>query len=473
LEQSVTSDPNKLKAGIVRIQPGVPIILTEIPDAAPIELGQPEVQREIGKTLKAYLTAAKEMLEGRYKHLQEFAPPHMTSACRPIAFVFPEGIVVRYDRVANSELKILVGTPHTLSLDDGSNLKVSLTDGVPALSEYFLHCANDPSTYDPGDRVLRITLSARANTTGEEREIAHQKIIAVAPLPPIGPRTSGSDNLRPVPFVSVRNDFELMMEIEVERHLEGPRRRFLLRNQFRLPVGWEAIDVFPPYRAEIWKPEVAAAWAECDLLAAVVQRNVRESQLRSIDPNSAARKKFAQLISEYENLLSGNEEPLHQFIRASPGLLCPTHYRVWSKLPFGKRVTDFVFREPSGEYLLVEIEKPSHPLFRNDGQQREELTHAIDQITDWRRYIEDNLRTVQDELGLDGISSNPSCMIVIGRSASLDEVGKRKLVALQNTMPKLKIITYDDLIANAKAAVENILGPLWDAGPGVEVYLLS
>jgi len=182
---------------------------------------------------------------------------------------------------------------------------------------------------------------------------------------------------------------------------------------------------------------------------------------------------MARLFAECEGLLNGNEEPLHQFIKANPGILCPTHCRLWSKLPLGKRDTDFVFREPSGDYLLVEIEKPSHLLFRNDGQQREELTHAIDQITDWRRYVEDNLRTVQSELGLEGISSNPSCLIVIGRSGSLDDANKRKLVALQNAMPKLRIMTYDDLIANAKAAAENILGPLWDAGPGAEVYLLS
>src|SRR5271169_5336057 len=115
---------------------------------------------------------------------------------------------------------------------------------------------------------------------------------------------------------------------------------------------------------------------------------------------------MARLFAECEGLLNGNEEPLHQFIKANPGILCPTHCRLWSKLPLGKRDTDFVFREPSGDYLLVEIEKPSHLLFRNDGQQREELTHAIDQITDWRRYVEDNLRTVQSELGLEGISSN-------------------------------------------------------------------
>src|SRR5207248_3150614 len=99
-------------------------------------------------------------------------------------------------------------------------------------------------------------------------------------------------------------------------------------------------------------------------------------------------KKMAKIIVDCNALLDGPEEPLHQFIKSNPGLLCPTHYRVWSKLSLGRRDTDFVFREASGEYLLVELEGPSRPLFRTDGQQREELTHAIDQVMDWRRYIE-------------------------------------------------------------------------------------
>jgi hypothetical protein len=65
--------------------------------------------------------------------------------------------------------------------------------------------------------------------------------------------------------------------------------------------------------------------------------------------------------------------------------------RSWSKLRFGKRISDFVFREASGDYLLVELEKPARSLFRKDGQQHEELTDALDQVTDWRRYLEDNL----------------------------------------------------------------------------------
>ncbi len=194
--------------------------------------------------------------------------------------------------------------------------------------------------------------------------------------------------------------------------------------------------------------------------------------LREIDPNAKARRRMSQLFAEAERLLQGPEEPLHQFIKSNPQLLCPTHVRTWSKLPLGARVTDFVFREASGDYLLVELEKASHALFRKDGQPGEPLVHAIDQVTDWIRYLEDNLPTVQRELRLDGISTNPRSLVVIGRSSSLNDDNRRKLTTLANQIPRLKILTYDELFATSRAAVENFLGPLWDPGPHAEIYYL-
>jgi len=249
-------------------------------------------------------------------------------------------------------------------------------------------------------------------------------------------------------------------------------QRFVMRTPIQIPVGWVAISLYPRATREIWNPSNAALWAENDLLAAVLQRNLRDAHFRSIDPNADARKKMALVLDDCRRLLNENEEPVHQYIRDHSQILCPTHDRMWSKLPLGAHVTDFVFRYPSGEYLLVELERPSLALFRSDGQQREELSHAIDQIVNWRRYIEDNLQTVQRELGLIGISANPACLVVIGRSSMLDTENRRKLAALESFVPKLKIMTYDDLLANAQATAENILGPLWNPGPNTEVFLL-
>lgn len=468
----MSTDATNSRLGKLSIAPGKPLELADI-DEGPLLQADDEtnIYRErVAKTLKSYLAAIQALLDGKYRELRDIVPLHMTCSCRPAAFVFSEGIVIRYDRHENHDLAVLVAVPVTLSSEDGASHDPSLATATQALSENFLHCVTDPSNFDPGPNTPTITLSAEAQESGETRHFCTQRIWA-AVSPPKTPDTTSSI-LRPLPALSIRNEFDITMHVEIESDPAKPRRKFLVRSSFRIPAGWEALEIFPRYPVEVWNPDTASLWAENDLLAAVLQRNLRDSQFRAMDPMYEARKQMARLLSECENLLSGNEEPLHQYIKSNPGILCPTHYRVWSKLPLGKRITDFVFQEPSGEYLLVELESPLRLLFRADGQPREELIHALDQVVDWRRYIEDNLKTVQNELGLRGISVNPSCLVVIGRSASLDDNAKRKLVALQNSMPKIRIMTYDDLILNARASAENILGPLWDAGPNAEVYLL-
>jgi hypothetical protein len=334
------------------------------------------------------------------------------------------------------------------------------------------HRGAEAQEYDPGDQAVTLSLSKTTAAGQDREEIAKLRLFAMAPLRRAEMKGVQTDHKRPTALVSVRNEFDLTLVGEMVPETAGLGRRFVMRSRFRIPVGWEAIEVYAPYGAEVWKPDLAPLWAETDLLAAAARWNLQDAQFRAIDPNAEARRRMADLLTECRKLLEGPEEPLHQFIKAHPELLSPTHTRAWSKLPLGKRVTDFVFREPSGDYLLVELEQPSFVLFREDGQQRVELTHAVDQVMDWRQYLEDNLSTVQRELGLEGISSSPRCLIVIGRSASLNEENRRKLMTLENATPRVKIMTFDDLLANAKAAVENLLGPLWDPGPNAEVYFL-
>jgi len=101
------------------------------------------------------------------------------------------------------------------------------------------------------------------------------------------------------------------------------------------------------------------------------------------------------------------EEELQVFLADHPQLLCTAYTRVWPKLALGSYNADFVFHEAAGDYLLVELERSTLRLFRSDGHQTAELTHAHGQVCNWKRYIEDNLSTVQRELGLTGLSSNP------------------------------------------------------------------
>jgi len=277
-------------------------------------------------------------------------------------------------------------------------------------------------------------------------------------------------------LISVENQFEIMLAGEIRDAQPSPRslekvHEFVTRSMVEMPVGWAALEFYPQFEADYWKPEFAPLWAETDLLATAARMQFRNGQFASIDPHSEARKSFQSVITEFEALLGGPEEPAHQFLKRHPELLSPTHKRVWSKLPLGNRITDFVFCGQNEDYLLVEIESPVREVFRRDGQQREQLTHAIDQITDWRIFIENNLATVRNELGLTGISVNPDSLVVIGRTSGITEENRRKLATIQNQNPKLRILTYDDVIQNAKAVAENLFGPLGLAGNNIEIYL--
>ena len=222
-----------------------------------------------------------------------------------------------------------------------------------------------------------------------------------------------------------------------------------------------------------WNADFAPLWAERDVLGAALIAHTKEAQLSNLDPRASARRQYASLLAQFKSLLDSNpdrEQVLQEFLQANPMLLCPTHVRMWPKLPLGATITDFVFRDANHEYLLVEIERSTLQLFRQDGHATADLTHAHGQIVDWKRYLEDNLQTVQRELGLAGITPNPNGLLVIGRSCFLLPRDRRKLQTMASESSKLRVMTYDDVYENAKAVFENLLGPMWDTGGTTQIY---
>jgi hypothetical protein len=462
------SASDNLRRFQLSINPGVSLKFSDLTaedesaGPAPSEADAVKCQA-VGKTIRAYLKAARELLGGQYADLKPHAPIHLSSECWPTVVICQDGILVRYEEPADLAKSVRVCL-----------VASTLAELAPILSDSVIHCPSDPKDFVPASTGVTFGLVGQNAATGEQIPIMQAQIALIVSLPSDSAPTGQVDFGRPRALASVHRQIELMLEgiTEPGTSPQGPRspQKFLVRSRLNLPVIWQAIEVFPPFDASVWRPDVAAAWAESDLLAYATRRNLREDQLRALDPNQPSRAQFGSLLSQLQSLLSGPEEPVHQFLKEHPQLLSPTYTRYWSKLPIGQHVTDFVFQEAGSNYLLVELEAPARLLFRDDGQPREDLTHALNQVTDWQRYIEDNLRTVQDELGLEGLSSNPRFLIVIGRSASLTDATKRKLVTMHNQNPKVSIMTYDDLLAHAKSVVENILGPLWEVGENVSIY---
>ena len=455
------------KKGTIVVQPGQPLEFTDVVDTDAPNDAAKSIAATIGKTLAAYMKAARTLLEGKYVSQKELAPPHMQAPCNIFVLRCIDGILVRYDQGLQGPAKVRC-----------AEVNQSLTEVAPQFSEQVIHFPEDPTTYVPSSGGPELIL-AMTDAAGATQEIARLRPLIYAttelpdgfqiPLPPA----------RPPCLVAVHNEFDLQMHgivvpSDEPLKLVGPDvEQLIVHGRCRLKVGWQTIEIYPPLGGEYWKPEYAPTWAELDLLAMIAQKNLIASSLSGLDSRGPSRKRYAALLDELETLLTGPEEPVHQFLKQHPELLCPTSDHHWSKLPFGERVSDFVFREPYNDYQLVEIEAPIRELFRKDGQQREELTHAINQIADWVQYVTNNKQKVEEELGLVGISTNPRSLVVIGRSASLSEENRRKLVTLQAQHSKLRILTYDDLIASARANLERLLGPLKFVAQNAELYFFK
>ncbi len=465
-DAEIPSRPFEPKKVEISVTPGKPLQI-DLPTGAQVGTASNTFTAALGKTFKAYRDAADALLRGKYARAVEFVPPTLREPRNITIFHCDDGILVRYDR-------LLEGKPTVKTLKTTAKLR----DLAPAMSENVIHFPEDPEHFTPGEAGPRIAL-ARTSPSGAVEDLAMFRILVVGSTRAPGPASLTLPPARPIPLVSMTN--EIQVQVHGHTRPADPAIKvkpedidyFISQARLKLPFGWEGIEIYPPLGIEYWKPECAPLWAEMDILAAIAQRNLGDAELRALDPRAETRRGFALLLDQFQGLLSGLEEPVHQFLKAHPELIGPTADRIWSKVRFGERISDFVLREPYNDYELVEIEAPIRELFRKDGQQREELTHAIDQISDWIRYIEDNRKKVEEELGLTGISTSPRALVVIGRSASLTEENRRKLTTLQNQSGKLRILTYDDLLAGARANLERILGPLTLTSSNARIYFFK
>jgi hypothetical protein len=443
---------------VTGFRPGEPIQVSDpievVVDASPLCAAMVE-------TLKAHRQAARELITGQYACVQEHAPPHLRVPCHIYVICCPDGVVVRYDAAGEEEPKVRYRDHHE-----------SLAEVAPNYSEQVIHVPDDPATYVPKHKGPAIVW----NELGKGVEIARLHPVIYAPrsfpadfdLPP--------PPARPPCLASLHREFEIQMHGKIlppdapAKAIPAGTDHFVAHGLISLNVGWQAVEIYPLLDEAYWRPEYARDWAQLDLQFAIMQRNFVKSELHSLDGRVAARERCAKLLEQFETLLAGPEEPCHQFLKANPELLCASYATAWSKVPFGDHVSDFVFREPHNDYLLVEIEAPHRALFRKDGHPRQALVHAMSQIEDWLGYIQDNKARVERELDFFGISATPRTLVVIGRSESLTEDNRRSLCVMESQRPKLKIMTYDDLIVRARKQFERHFGPLSLRGQNLEIY---
>jgi hypothetical protein len=422
-----------------------------------------KAHEEIRKSIIAYLTAARNLLSGKYTHLQNYAPRHLINPGQVLVLVCPNGIVIRYEEMG-SEFKVYLGKRGD-----------ALFDNVLRLSQGVLRC------FKSGEKEL---LSV---PNGVE-----VRFMVISPHGELVKRDGMDDvfrlwfdceisdsNVRNVPIarpycsLSIRNKFDMRLHGELLADHGGREPQpFIARTSVVLPLGWQCIEVYTDIKVEDWKEENAPVWAELDILSSVASAQVSDSEFNSIDTNAKSRSRYKKLLDEFKNLLDSNptrEQELHAFLQKNPFLLCPANTGIWSKVHFGDKVSDFVIRDANLDYILIEIERSTLALFKEDGHQTASVTHACNQVVEWKRYIAENLSTVRGELKFPTMRPNPLAWVVIGRSCRLSDSNKKMLSQINDDHPKTQIMTYDDVYANARSVVENLFGPLDFGGPDVEI----
>ena len=460
--------PGERKKGLRKLEGANPMEFVPLHDE-PSGTWSPDQEaaaKAVSTAIKSYLIATEAHGSGKYSSIRDKIPGYLANPGNLFMAVCADGVVIRYEKKTDAQRKWAIAV-----------FPQGIAEAAAMLSQNLVHIlsAEMPNPVNENFGV-EFKLSMHAPTQGISYDILAARIWFQAKLDE--PRQCNPPGAKPYCLLSVRNQLNLEFHGEIigEAGAATVPQPFLARRTIHLLAGWDCIEVFPGFSLDAWNAQFAPLWAEHDILGAALIAQTEDIQLSALDPRASARRHYAALLAEFMTLLQSNperEQTLQTYLQSNPILLCPTQVRMWPKLAFGATVTDFVFRDATQEYFLVELERSTLRLFRNDGHATAELTHAQGQIIDWKRYLGDNLQTVQRELGLAGITPNPHGIIVIGRSHSLLPRDRRKLQTMTNESPKLRIMTYDDVYESAKAVFENLLGPMWDTGGDTQIFYPS
>jgi hypothetical protein len=162
----------KIKKGLVHFKPGAQMQFD--PQEGISTTNLTEIQDKLVKTIvssiKAYVETAKGLLKGKYSHIKDFAPIHLTNPSAIACICCPDGIIIRYDAKGagpDSKTRIISGWSDE-----------TITQMVPKISENIIFCysdKNDPSLIPQLAPEIRLAITDE-KTNQQERVIFHGRI---------------------------------------------------------------------------------------------------------------------------------------------------------------------------------------------------------------------------------------------------------------------------------------------------------
>jgi len=168
--------------------------------------------------------------------------------------------------------------------------------------------------------------------------------------------------------------------------------------------------------------------------------------------------RLQEIAQQFHELLQGDqqEEALQRFLKEHPFVVHQSAECIPKQRLGEDFVTDFVLIATTTQgptYMLVELERASHPVLTKDFTLASPVGHAIKQTRDWDVWLEKNKAYVQNKLP--GFET-PRYLIVIGRSAGFTEDQKAYMRSYNREWKNLELLTYDDVLSRFQATIKRL-----------------
>jgi len=163
-------------------------------------------------------------------------------------------------------------------------------------------------------------------------------------------------------------------------------------------------------------------------------------------------------ISAYRSLLelhATEESEFQTFFERHPQLLDPMAHQVWPKPDLhGYKEPDFVIRRTDDTYLIVEIETPAKTLVTSTRQISADVTHAVSQVMQYRKFLIEHLIEAQRCFPA---FEDAECLVVIGMENTLTVQQRETLILENRHRSGLKVVGFDWIANRAEAISKNII----------------
>jgi len=177
-------------------------------------------------------------------------------------------------------------------------------------------------------------------------------------------------------------------------------------------------------------------------------QHIRSKALSRHPPSAVQRDLFHETLND-----ARDEAPLQAFLATYPNflerVLAPGRGAVLYDRPrLGSQyIPDFLISVENShgrDWTCIELESPTARSLSAAGEISAKLAHAIGQINDWRNWLQDNVAYARQGLGLEGISSDISAWIVIGRRVAMSQLHRQRYASLDRL--GIKVLSYDRLL---------------------------